>query len=563
MLQDAPAVLEVLAARDAADLGVRIHRLEDLRDEWQGSELELARDAHVAESDRGRIVAYAAVRRHGAFAAVAPDHEGRGIGARLLEWAERREREHGHQLYRQWVSAGNSSARTLLTGAGYAKARSYWRLARPLEGIVSRPPAPAGLRLRSVEVERDALRLHALDAASFASAPDYKPETLELFREEHLEAHDFDAGLSLVAELGPAIVGFLLTRRIDEEAMGYVALLAVAPERQRQGIGTALLQTAFAGYAAAGLRHAQLMVASDNPRAVRVYERAGMNVQLQFDIYERPIASEPSRWRCYRDVDAATDTEALGRELDQIASAAFMAAEKARSLELLALKPGARVLDVGCGTGLELEALAQIVGPGGQVVGLERSSALIAQARARGRDRMSPVELVQGDAGDLPFADGEFDACRADRTLQHVDDPTGALAEIVRVTRAGGRVVVTESRWGLVAPSLDERLTDRVLGLLATGSEQADWIGHRLPAIFEAAGMSDVESLRSDYTVSEAEDFFAFTQLRSAAARAAGQGALSSEEASDWLGRLEELVARGEAFAMVLILHVAGSTPGG
>jgi mycothiol synthase len=244
----------------------------------------------VVESDGGEIVAYAAVRRHGTLAAVSPAHEGRGIGARLLEWAERREREHGHPLHRQWVSAGNASARRLLTGAGYAKARSYWRLGRPLEGIVNSPPVPADLHLRSVDVESDAATLHALDAASFAGAPDYKPESLELFHEEQLEAHDFDAELSVVAEQDSRIVGFLLTRRVVDEAVGFVALLAVAPERQRQGIGTALLRTAFHGYALAGLRHAQLLVASDNPQAIRVYERAGMSVQLQFDIYERSLA---------------------------------------------------------------------------------------------------------------------------------------------------------------------------------------------------------------------------------------------------------------------------------
>jgi mycothiol synthase len=288
-------VLDVLAARDAADLGVRVHRLEDLRDEWEGSELELARDARVIESDRGRIVAYAAVRRHGTLAAVEPDHEGRGIGTRLLKWAERREREHGHPLHRQWVSAGNASARTLLIGAGYARARSYSRLARSLEGSLPSPPAPDGLRLRCVEEERDAAALHAIDAASFAGAPDYKPESLELFREEHLEAHDFDAGLSVIAERGPEIVGFLIARRLEGEPVGFVDLLAVAPEHQRQGVGTVLLETAFAGFAAAGLRHAQLMVASDNARAVRVYERAGMTVQLQFDIYERPVSAAHGR----------------------------------------------------------------------------------------------------------------------------------------------------------------------------------------------------------------------------------------------------------------------------
>ena len=270
----------------------------------------------------------------------------------------------------------------------------------------------------------------------------------------------------------------------------------------------------------------------------------------------------PSHWRSYRDVDAAPDPESLGRELHEIASVAFVAAEKRRSLELLALRPGASVLDVGCGNGPELRSLAAIVGPGGRVVGLERSAALIAQARERGRAQAESVELVQADAGDLPFGEGEFDACRADRTLQHLEDPARGLAEMVRVTGAGGRVVVSESRWGLVAPSLEQELTDRVLTPLASGGEQADWIGHRLAAMFERAGLTGVESMRSDHTAAEPEDFFAFTQLRPAAARAVSGGALSGEEAEEWVGRLEGLVARGEALAMVLILHVVGIKPG-
>jgi mycothiol synthase len=83
-------------------------------------------------------------------------------------------------------------------------------------------------------------------------------------------------------------VAFLLARRRDEEGVGFVAILAVDPEHQRRGIGSILLQSAFAGFAVAGLREAMLMVASDNPQALRVYERVGMIVQLQFDIYERP-----------------------------------------------------------------------------------------------------------------------------------------------------------------------------------------------------------------------------------------------------------------------------------
>src|SRR5438270_8709643 len=111
---DAPGVLAVFEARDRADLGEVEHRLGDLLDEWETSDLDLEHNAQVVEDAGDRIVAYAAVRRPGTLAVVAPDQEGRGIGSRLLEWAEGRDRERGSELHRQWVAADNASARGLL-----------------------------------------------------------------------------------------------------------------------------------------------------------------------------------------------------------------------------------------------------------------------------------------------------------------------------------------------------------------------------------------------------------------------------------------------------------------
>jgi SAM-dependent methyltransferase len=265
-----------------------------------------------------------------------------------------------------------------------------------------------------------------------------------------------------------------------------------------------------------------------------------------------------SRWRAYSDVDAAGDPRSLGGQLDDIASVPFVAAEKARSIELLGLARGGSVLDVGCGTGPDLAALAEIVGLGGRVVGLDRSATLLDMGRARERELQLPIELVLGDAATLPFADGEFDGCRADRTLQQLAQPEPALAEMVRVTHPSGRVVVTESRWGLVAPSLDAGMTDAILELTATGSEQARWVGYRLRAMFEAAGLSDVGSINSDHTVCDHDDFFRFTHLDAMAEDAARTGSVTRAQAAAWLDRLGVLLDRGEAFAMVLVLHVVG-----
>jgi mycothiol synthase len=562
---DASAVLAVLEARDRADLGETEHTLEDLVDEWQSSDLDLERNAQVVEVSGALIVAYAAVRRPGTFAVVDPGHEGHGIGSRLLEWAEWRDRERGRDVHRQWVAGANASARALLTRAGYRCAHSYWRLVRSLEDAPPAPDTPAGFRLRSVDAVHDVLGIHTVGAASFADAPDYTPESLAEFIEEHLAAHDFDADLSRVATVDERIIGFLLAGRRPDERIGWVRILAVDPGYQDRGLGTALLRSAFAAFAKAGLREARLGVASYNARGLHVYERVGMTARYRFDIYERPAGSVPSRWRSYRDVDAAENPASLADQLDAIASVPFVAAEKRRSLEILGLGPGQSVLDVGCGTGPELEPLVAIVGPAGRVVGLESSASLIGAARAHRRDRAPAisVELVQGDVRSLPFAASEFDACRADRTLQHVDRPEAALAEMVRVTRAGGRVVVTESRWGLVAPSLDQDVTDRILGRLASETQQAEWLGYRLPAMLERAGLTDVQTASSNYTAGERDELWRFTHLRASVADAVRAGALGEEEATVWLERLDDLIGRGEAFAMVLILHVAGTKPPG
>ena len=288
-IDDASAVLEVLVARDIADIGVPDYVLEDLLDEWRASELDLAADSRVVELD-GRIVAYAMARGPGTLVAVAPGYEGRGIGARLLDWAEARERELGRSQHRQWIGSGNERGKTLLQAAGYALARSYWRMGLRLEELRDYPDTtPAGLRLRSLDVDRDASTLHALDAASFAGAPDYHPESLQAYREEHLGAHDLDPELSRVAELGGQIAGFLLARRWTEAPVGFVDILAVHPDHQRNGIGTKLLLEAFRRFRAAGLQEAQLGVASTNPQALRVYERLGMASRFRYDTYERPV----------------------------------------------------------------------------------------------------------------------------------------------------------------------------------------------------------------------------------------------------------------------------------
>jgi mycothiol synthase len=280
-------VLAVISARDSADLGRPECTLADLRDEWRGTDFDLAADALVAETEDGLIVGYAVIGPPGTRVAVSPKHEGRGIGATLLSWAEHRTRERGRAQHRQWVAANNSRARALLLSAGYERSRSYWRLSRELDALGEPEPLPPGSRVRPVDVAGDTEALYALNNACFADNLDYSPESLVAFREEHLQPHDFEAGLSAVAQTGDVPVGFLLARRWQMENAGFVDLLGVHPQVRRRGLGRALLTAAFSRFAAAGLRTAQLGVASDNQRAISLYERCGMTPLFSIDTYER------------------------------------------------------------------------------------------------------------------------------------------------------------------------------------------------------------------------------------------------------------------------------------
>lgn len=97
-----------------------------------------------------------------------------------------------------------------------------------------------------------------------------------------------------------------------------------------------------------------------------------------------------------------------------------------------------RVLDVGAGAGALALALAPVVR---EVVGIDPVPELLELARERG---LPNTEFVQGDGTALPFPDGAFDLTGTHRTLHHVGRPDLVVAEMARVTRPGGRVLVVD-----------------------------------------------------------------------------------------------------------------------
>ena len=123
-----------------------------------------------------------------------------------------------------------------------------------------------------------------------------------------------------------------------------------------------------------------------------------------------------------------------------------------RTIELLQLRHGQSILEVGCGTGVILPRWAELVGPAGRVVAIDHAESFVVDARDRvaGLDLDDIVTVDLGDAYALPYHDQCFDAAHCERVLMHLDNPTAALQEMRRVVRPGGRIVAVEPDWQMI-----------------------------------------------------------------------------------------------------------------
>lgn len=228
--------------------------------------------------------------------------------------------------------------------------------------------------------------------------------------------------------------------------------------------------------------------------------------------------------------------------------------------ELLEVGGGGRFLDVGSGTGGAARALAKQMAGAGQVVGVDNSEMMVGEARRRTEGSDLPVEFHVADAHRLPFADGSFDGVYSLRVFEIIGEPRLALAEVARVTRAGGRIVINVpdiDMWSF--NSSDREVTRRVLHYICD-YETNGWVGRQLPGWCRAAGLADVKVVPS-VTVSTEFELVYDLSLKYFVSRAVGAGAVSEEEAAAWLDDLKERDRRGEFFSAQLLLRVCARKP--
>ena len=157
---------------------------------------------------------------------------------------------------------------------------------------------------------------------------------------------------------------------------------------------------------------------------------------------------------------------------------------RAAVARLLALQPDDDLLDVACGAGYFLTESASQVG---HVTGIDLSGPKVELARRRlgARIAAGTAEVVEGDAGSLPWADGRFTAVACMDAFPFFPDPEGALAEMRRVLRPGGRAVID------VNPRIPEGTESHALR--GVGGRFMAWNDADVRRMVEAAGFAEVE----------------------------------------------------------------------
>jgi ubiquinone/menaquinone biosynthesis C-methylase UbiE len=263
----------------------------------------------------------------------------------------------------------------------------------------------------------------------------------------------------------------------------------------------------------------------------------------------------------------AEDVARMAAFLEERASCPDQAQVNAALRDVVAGRPGERVLEVGCGSGALCRLVAPDLQPDGEMVGADVAPDMIAAAQQY--VHMSPLatlaarergglrfEVASGEQ--LPYGDATFDAAFAARLLLHVADPLAVTREMARVVRPGGRVVLMDWDFETLAVDHPDRaLTRRLLHWRCDNHGGDNWSGRKLLGYAAAAGLGNLRVFPV-VTIARDETAALTGTLWRAAEVARDRGGITPEEHDAWLGELQRQLVAGWFLASIVYFIVRG-----
>ncbi len=234
---------------------------------------------------------------------------------------------------------------------------------------------------------------------------------------------------------------------------------------------------------------------------------------------------------------------------------------KQKSYEHMAIASGNTLLDVGCGPGVDTVPLAAMLRGSGKVIGIDQDQAMLDEAEKAAKETpyKALIEHRQGSAMALPLDDNTIDACRAERLLQVLPPELeqAVVAELVRVTRPDGRIVLADADWGSASVDFsDATLERRLINFFALQMRPNGLAGRRLYALCLDQSLEDIRvdvvpMLQQCFSDTPFGDWLVDT--------ATAEGVITEEEARRWQSELQAREQQGLFYASINMVIVSGS----
>ncbi len=306
-MQDLEVVADLFNRHAVATTGAPETNVERLRRGWTTPGFDPTHNVRLAVNSRGEALGVVKLWDldeppliHYVACAVHPEHLGRGIGTALNCWAHDRARESLHRappgarvVVHSYTVSGHEPTRRLFESLGMRLIRHSYHMVIDLQAPIPEPRWPAGISLRPFAPERDAEAVFRAEDEAFQDHFGYVEEPFETafprWRHYRLQGESFDPALWFVAVQGDQIAGLSICRlkADDDPQMGWISSLCVRRPWRRRGLALALLLQSFRAFRERGQQRAGLGVdASNLTGATRLYQRAGMRIQRQYDLYE-------------------------------------------------------------------------------------------------------------------------------------------------------------------------------------------------------------------------------------------------------------------------------------
>jgi ubiquinone/menaquinone biosynthesis C-methylase UbiE len=262
----------------------------------------------------------------------------------------------------------------------------------------------------------------------------------------------------------------------------------------------------------------------------------------------------------FSDVDASGQASDHAAFLDSVAR--ILEVQRRGWFKQLRLRPGAAVLDAGSGMGEATQMLAELVKPGGQAVGVDLSVELVERSRQRAEGTPN-LEFHVGSVTALPFSAAAFDAAYSERVFMHLGDPDAAMAELFRVLRPGGRLVIVDVDHTCAAVDAEDLVLSDLLADAAASDIANPACGRRLRSQMVRAGFSEVIVEPMPRTITDGAQARAGAP-RPLAARLddlVSATTITRERADAYLADQERREVEGRYFAVYMFYLAAGVRP--